>query len=128
MTNYYDGMRDLTKILTNIKNYLDNFNTSKLFQECKKLKICISKCFISAMIMHRLQKISQLTKSTLSGNIEYVKREIEELLTILTNFVSWHCKTCGKTIDAEHNNQLALWIKAHEITDNHRRNVTNFMK
>ena len=128
MMNYYDDIQDLTKILTKIKNYLDDFDSSKIFQECKNLKICISKCFISAMIIHRLQKISQLTKSTLFGNTEYVKREIEELLTILTNFVSWHCKACDKTVDAEHKNQLGLWIKAHEISHDHKKNMENFMK
>ena len=50
----------------------------------------------------------------LSDNREYVKREIEELLGILTNFVSWHCKACDKTIDAENKNQLVLWVTAHE--------------
>ena len=128
MMNHHDTTQDLTKILTKIKNYLDDSDSSKIFQECKKLKICISKCFISAMIIHRLQKISQLTKSRLSNNIEYFRREIEELLAILTNFVAWHCKACGKTIDAEHKNQLTLWVTAHEITDNHRRNMANFMK
>ena len=128
MMNYHDGTQDLTKILTKIKNYLDDFDSSKIFQECKKLKICISKCFISAMVVHRLQKISQLTKSTLSDNIEYVKGEIEELLRILTNFVSWYCKVCDKTIDAEHKNQLTLWVKAHEISHDHKRNMVNFMK
>ena len=126
--NYHDGKQALTEILTNIKNYLDNFDSSKLFQECKKLKICINKYSISAMIVHRLQKISQLTKSTLSDNIEYAKGEIEELLRILTNFVSWHCKACDKTIDAEHKNQLTLWIKAHEMNNDHKRNVENFIK
>jgi glutaredoxin-related protein len=126
--NYYDDKQDLTKILTNIKNHLDNFDSSKIFQECKKLRICISKCYISAMIVHRLQKISQLTKSTLSDNIEYVKREIEELLRILTNFVSWHCKACDETIDAEHKNKLTLWVKVHEISDDHNKNMKNFMK
>ena len=128
MMNYHDGMRDLTKILTKLKNYLDDFDSSKIFQECKKLKICISKCFISAMIVHRLQKISQLTKSTLSDNIEYIKGEIEELLKILTNFVSWYCNACDKTIDAEHENKLTLWVKAHEISDDHNKNMANFMK
>ena len=128
MMNYHEGTQDLTKILTKIKNYLDNFDSSKIFQECKKLKICISKCFINAMIVHRLQKISQLTKSTLSDNIEYVKGEIEELLRILSNFVFWYCKACGKTIDAEHKNQLVLWVKAHEIGYDHERNMANFMK
>ena len=51
MTNYRDGTQDLTKILTKLKNYLDAFENSKLFQECKKLQICISKGFISAMIV-----------------------------------------------------------------------------
>ena len=128
MMNYHDGTQDLTKILTKIKNYLDDFDSSKLFQECKKLKICISKCFISAMIVHRLQKISQLTKSTLSDNVKYIKEEVEELLRILTNFVSWHCNACDKTIDAEHKNQLGLWIKAHEISYDHKKNMENFMK
>ena len=128
MMNYNDDMQDLTKILTKIKNYLNDFDSSKIFQECKKLKICISKCFISAMIVHRLQKISQLTKSTISDNVKYIKGEIEELLTILTNFVSWHCKACEKTIDAEHENQLALWVKAHEISQDHKRYVANSMK
>ena len=64
----------------------------------------------------------------LSDNMEYVKGEIEELLRILTNFVSWHCKACDKKIDAEHKNQLALWVKVHEISHDHKRNMANFMK
>ena len=128
MMSYHEGMQDLVKILTNIKNCLDDFDNLKLFQECKELEYCIRKYSISAMIIHRLQKISQLTKSELSGNIEYVKREIEELLRILINFVSWHCKACDKTIDAEHKKQLALWITVHKISNEHKTNMSNFMK
>ena len=116
--NYYDGTKDLAKILTKIKNYLDDSDSSKIFQECKKLKICINKYSISAMIVHRLRKISQLTKSTLSKNIKYLRSEIDELIIVLTNLVSWQCKTCKKIIEAEHKDQLTLWINAHEISDN----------
>ena len=70
------------------------------------------------MIAYRLRKISQLSKSTLSANSEYLRGEIDELIRIITNLVSWQCKMCGKTIEAEHKNQLALWIKAHEINNN----------
>lgn len=108
----------LAKILTNIKNNLDDFDSSKLFQECKNLDAHIGKYSTSAMIVYRLRKISQLTKSTLSTNTKYLRIEIDELIQILINLVSWKCTTCGKMIEAEHENQLRLWITAHEISTN----------
>ena len=108
----------LTEILTNIKNSLDDFDSSKLSQECKNLEVCIDKYSISAMIVYRLRKISQLTKSTLSKNIKYLRNEIDELIIVFTNLVSWQCKICKKIIEAEHKDQLILWINAHEISDN----------
>jgi len=108
---------DLVAILTNIKNYLGDSNSSTLFQECKDLESCIGKNSISAMIVYRLRKISQLPASLLPGNVDYVKREIDELIKILANLVSWKCKICGKTIEAEHENQLTLWVAAHEINN-----------
>jgi len=116
--NYHNGMQDLVKILTNIKNYLDDFDSSKLSQECKNLEVCMDKYSISAMIVYRLRKISQSTKYALFDNITYLRREIDELIQILTNFVSWQCKMCKKIIAAEHKDQLTLWITAHEISDN----------
>lgn len=110
--------RILAKILANIKNHLNDLDSSKLFQECKNLESCIDKYPTSAMIVYRLRKILQLSKSTLSDNIEYLRREIDELIQILTNFVSWQCKICKKTIEAEHKDQLTLWISAHEISNN----------
>ena len=106
------------EILTNIKSHLDDFDHSKLFHECNNLETCIGKYSTSTMIVYRLRKISQLIKSTLSDNITYLRNEIDELIQILTNLVSWQCKICGKTVEAEHENQLILWITAHEITNN----------
>jgi hypothetical protein len=108
----------LAKILTNIKNYLDEVDRSKLFQECKNLSVCISKYSINAMIVYRIRKISHLP-NLLPDNIEYLKREIDELIRILINLISWECKICGKTIEAEQKNQLTLWIKAHKTINNH---------
>ena len=115
---YNKGSLDLAGILTNIKNYLDDCDRSKLSQECKDLRACIGKNSISAIIAYRLRKISQLPISPLPDNVEYLKREIDELIKILTNLVSWQCKICGKTIEAEHKNQLTLWINAHKISNN----------
>lgn len=112
-----NSIQDLAGILTNIKNYLGDSNSSRLFQECKDLGSCIGKYSISAMIAYRLRKIAQLHKTLFPDNKEYLKREIDELIRILTNLVSWQCKICGKTIEAEHKNQLALWVTAHEISN-----------
>jgi hypothetical protein len=108
----------LAKILTNIKNHLDEVDSSQLFHECKNLSVSIGKYSIDAMIVYRLRKISNLPK-LLPENIEYLKREIDELIRILINLASWECKICGKTIEAEQKNQLALWMKAHKTINNH---------
>jgi hypothetical protein len=78
------------------------------------------------MIAYRLRKISKLHKSSLSDNSIHLKREINELIHILTHLISWHCKVCDKTIETEHENQLALWVMAHEISNDHKRNLENY--
>ena len=110
----------LARILSNIENYLDDVGNPKLSQECKDLRLHLNRYPLSAMIVYRLRKISKLHKLSLSDDIPYLKREINELIHLLTNLVSWQCKTCGKIIETEHENQLTLWIKAHEITNNHK--------
>lgn len=123
-----DTAQILVRILTNIKNHLDNTNNQKLSQECANLKYHLDKYSISAMIGYRLRKISRLDKSLVLGNKSYLKKEIGKLIDILTNLVSWHCKVCNKTIESEHKNQLALWVSAHEISSDHKRNVKKVKK
>ncbi len=123
-----DTAQILTRILTNIKKYLDNINNPKLFQECENLKHHLNKYFISAMTAYRLRKISKLDKSLLSSNKSYLKKEIEELIDLLTHLVSWHCKVCNKTIETEHENQLTLWVMAHEISSDHKKNIKKVQK
>jgi len=118
-----DTAQILVRILANIKKYLDNISNPKLFQECENLKLHLNKYFISAMTAYRLRKISKLDKSLLSNNKFYLKNEIDELICLLTHLVFWHCKICDKTIEAEHENQLTLWIMAHEISSDHKRNI-----
>ena len=118
-----DTAQILSRILTNIKKYLDNISNPKLFQECENLKRHLNKYFISAMTAYRLRKISKLDKSLLSNNKFYLKNEIDELIYLLTHLVFCHCKICDKTIEAEHENQLTLWIMAHEISSDHKRNI-----
>ena len=112
--------KTLAKILTNIKNHLDDTDRSKLLQECKHLGSYVRKCFISAMILYRLRKISRLSESSLTTNTGNLKTEITELIEILTHLVSWRCGMCGKTVDAENDNQLKLWINAHKMISVHR--------
>ncbi len=118
----------LVKILTDIKNYLHDIDNPKLFQECKNLVSHLNKYSISAMIAYRLRRISKLDKSLLSGNNSYLKREIDELIHLLTNLVSWHCKVCDKTIETEHENQLVLWVMAHKISSDHKKNIRKAKK
>lgn len=118
-----NSARILVRILTNIKNNLHNIDNAKLFQECRKIGSHLNKYSISAMIAYRLRKISKLDKSMMSENNSYLKREINELIHILNNLVSWHCKVCDKTIETEHENQLALWIMAHEISSDHKKSI-----
>jgi hypothetical protein len=61
-----------------------------------------------------------LSESSLFQNVEYLKVEITDLIKILTNLVSWQCNICDKTVGAEHEGQLGLWINAHEITHHQR--------
>ena len=112
--------KTIAKILTNIKNCLDDADRSKLLQECKYLRSYVGKCFISAMIVYRLRKISQLSESSLTANVRNLKTEITELIGILTNLVSWRCGMCGKTVNAENDDQLKLWINAHKMISVHR--------
>ena len=111
---------DLVKVLTDIKDHLNDFDNSKLFQECKYLGRNIGKYFMSATIVYRLRKLSQLSELSLPKNVEYLKMEINDLISILTNLVFWQCKTCNKTIQAEHEEKLELWIKAHKMSNNHK--------
>ncbi|NQV40397.1 MAG: hypothetical protein HQ505_07695 [Nitrosopumilus sp.] len=113
----------LVRILTDIKKYLDNISNPKLFHECKNLNAHLNKYSISAMTTYRLRKISKLNKSMLSSNNSYLKKEIDKLIHLLTNLVSWYCKVCDKTIETEHENQLTLWVMAHEISGDHKRNI-----
>ena len=115
----YDA-KTLAKILTNIKNHLDDADRSKLLQECEHLRSYVGKCLISAMIAYRLRKISRLSESSLIANAGNLKTEITELIGILTNLVSWRCGMCGKTVDAENDDQLELWINAHKMISVHR--------
>ena len=112
--------KTLAKILSNIKNYLDDADKSKLLQECEYLGSYVEKYLISAMTAYRLRKISQLSESSSTAHIGNLKTEITELIGILTNLVSWRCGMCGKTVDAENDNQLELWINAHKIISVHR--------
>ncbi len=118
-----DTAQILVRILTKIKNYLDDISDPKLFQECENLEYHLNKYVISAMIAYRLRKISKLDKSLLSSNKSYLKKEIEKLIRILTDLVCWHCKACNKTIETEHENQLTLWIMAHETSSEHKKNI-----
>jgi hypothetical protein len=120
--------KTLAKILTNVKNYLDNTDRSKLRQECEYLGSCIGKYFISATTAYRLQKISKLSESSLNENVDHMKMEIGELIGILTNLVSWRCGICDKTVDAEHESQLKLWVEAHEMGNDHKRNLMQTVK
>ena len=115
----YD-VKILAKILTNIQNHLNNLDNSKLFQECQHLGSCVEKCFISAMIMYRLRKISRLSELSPVDNIQHLKIEISELIEILTNLISWRCGICKKTVNAENPAQLELWVNAHKMINNHR--------
>ena len=123
-----DTAQILVRILTTIKNHLDDISNSKLFQECENLKTHLNKYFISAMTAYRLRKISKLDKSLVFSNKSYLKKEIDELIHLLTHLVSWHCKVCDKTIETEHENQLTLWVMAHEISNEHKRNIKKAKK
>lgn len=118
----------LVRILTDIKNYLDDISNPKLSQECENLEYHLTKYSMSAMIVYRLRKISRLDKSLLSRNNLHLKREIDKLIDLLTHLVSWHCKVCDKTIETEHENQLTLWVMAHEISSDHKRNIKKAKK
>jgi hypothetical protein len=111
--------KTLTKILTNIKNHLDDADRSKLLLECECLGSHVGKCFMSAMTAYRLRKISQSSEMYLTENIKYLKTEIAELIETLTSLVSWRCGTCGKNVDAENESQLELWIHAHKMNSDH---------
>ncbi len=113
----------LVKILNDIKNYLDDVNNPKLVQECKSLEHHLSNYSISAMTAYRLRKICKLDKSSLSSNKSYLKKEIDELIYLLTHLVSWHCKVCDKTIETENEHQLPLLVTAHEISNEHKKST-----
>lgn len=115
--------KTLAKILTSIKNHLDDTDRSKLLRECEHLGSYVGKCFMSAMTAYRLRKISRLSELLLNVNADNLKTEIAELICILSNLVSWRCGMCGKTVDAEHESQLELWIHAHKMICDHRVNV-----
>ena len=117
----------LAKILTNVKNHLDDTDSSNLFQECMYLGSCVEKCFMSAMTVYRLRKISRLSEIPFTDNVKNLKMEITELIETLTRLVSWKCEICGKTVDAENKNQLELWIHAHKMNSDHRGNVLNLV-
>jgi hypothetical protein len=113
--------------LTN-QDFLDDADRSKLRQECECIGSCLGKCFISATTAYRLRKISKLSESSLNENVDHMKIEIGELIGILTNLVSWRCGVCDKTVDAEHESQLKLWVEAHEMGNDHKRNLMQTVK
>ena len=110
----------LVKILKNIKNYLDDLNNPKLGEECKSLDYHLKKYSISAMTAYRLRNICKLDKASTKS---FLKEEIDELIELLTNLVSWKCKVCNKTIETEHQNQLALLVTAHELSNEHKQKI-----
>jgi hypothetical protein len=120
MMNHHDCAQNIAKILTNIKNHLDDIDRSKLLRECERLGSYVGKCFMSAMTVYRLRKISGLSKLSLSGSANDLKTEITELIEILTNIVSWRCGICGKNVDAENESHLELWIHAHKMISDHK--------
>ena len=105
----------ITKILTDIESHLDDSDHFQLFQECMRLEPCIRHCFMSAMTVYRLRKISRLSASSLTENVQNLKIEIRDLIETLTRLVCWKCGMCGKTVDAETESNLELWIHAHRM-------------
>ena len=105
----------ITGILTDIKSHLCDSDSTQLLQECLRLEQCIENCFMSAMTVYRLRKISQLTITSLTENIQNLQIEIRDLIEVLTHLVYWKCEACGKTVDAESENHLELWVNAHKM-------------
>lgn len=107
----------IVKILRDINDSLNDSNYTKLSENLKSLGHHLDKYSIGAMVGFRLRKICNLDKSSIPTNDPRLKKEIDELIKILSHLVSWKCKICNKTIETENMNQLPLLVTAHEMSE-----------